>query len=175
MASSFGTLRFELALPRSSKPYDAFMNKAAKTRFIGIDFGIARFGLAVSDETKLIAMPLMVMTAEKKSEKTVQKLLKELERHSQEKNYQVEKIVVGFPLLMSGKIGHLADEVKNFVALLEKETTVPIIIWDERLTTVQAERSLRESGLTRKRRTQYVDTVAAVIILQNYLDSLRIG
>ncbi len=149
------------------------MTKVKPTRIIGIDYGIARLGLACSDETKIIALPLMVMQAEKKAEKTVQKLLKELERHTQEKGYAIEAIVIGLPLLMSGKVGLSADEVKNFVALLQKATTIPIVTWDERLTSVQAERSLRESSMTRKRRTQYVDSVAAVIILQNYLDSLR--
>ena len=71
---------------------------------------------------------------------------------------------------MSGKVGFLADEVKHFIEFLKKATAVPVVTWDERLTTVQAERSLRESSLSRKKRTQFVDTVAAVIILQNYLD-----
>lgn len=148
------------------------MEKIKKTRIIGVDYGMARLGIAVSDETKMLAMPLVVMRAEKKTASTVNKFLKELERHQKEKEYQVEAIVVGLPLLMSGKVGFLADEVKNFIELLRQNTSISIVAWDERLTTVQAERSLRESNLTRKRRTQYVDTVAAVIILQNYLDSL---
>lgn len=147
-------------------------NKPKGTRFIGVDYGMARIGLSVSDESKLIAMPLTVLTAEKRSEKTVAKFLQELERHQKEKDYLIAAIVIGMPFLMSGKIGFLADEVKNFIALLQKATPIPIVTWDERLTSVQAERALRESGFTRKQRAQYVDTVAAVIILQNYLDSL---
>lgn len=149
------------------------MAKDKPTRFIGVDYGMARLGISVSDESKLIAMPLIVMRAEKKTERTVTKFLKELERHQKERDYVVSGIIVGLPLLMSGKVGFLADEVKNFIELLRQVSTIPVSTWDERLTTVQAERSLRESSMTRKRRTEYVDTVAAVIILQNYLDSLR--
>lgn len=143
-------------------------------RVIGIDYGMARLGLSFSDESKLIAMPWMVLAAEKKTEKTVAKFLKELERNQKEKGYEAEAIIVGLPLLMSGKVGLLADEVKHFIELLKVAIAIPVIAWDERLTSVQAERSLRESNFTRKKRAQYVDTVAAVIILQNYLDSKKL-
>lgn len=145
---------------------------STRSRIVGIDFGLARLGIAVSDEQKIIATPLMTMTAEKRSEKTVLKLMQELEDHAQANNYAIEKIVIGLPLLMSGKKGMLADEVLHFVELLKQYVNVPIITWDERLTSVQAERSLRESSLTRKSRSRIVDTVAAVIILQSYLDSI---
>jgi len=141
------------------------------SRIIGIDFGLARIGIAVSDETKIIAMPVITMQAQRKCEKTVEKLLLELEKHQKEYNYEIEEFVIGLPLLMSGKIGMLADEVTHFVKLLNEAVDIPITTWDERLTSVQAERSLRESSLSRKKRTKYVDTVAAVIILQSYLDS----
>jgi len=140
------------------------------TRIIGIDYGMARIGISVSDERKIIAMPLITLKAEKKSENTISSLLKELEKHERENRYQVESIVIGLPLLMSGKKGLLADEVHHFVELLKKQITIPIVTWDERLTSVQADRSMRESGMTRKKRAQRSDTVAAVIILQNYLD-----
>lgn len=150
------------------------MNQTQKpkaTRYIGLDFGLARIGIAVSDERKIIASPLLTLKTEKKIEQTAEKLLSELEKHQKIQNYQVEEIVIGLPLLMSGKMGFLADEVKHFVEILKLQTNTPIITWDERLTSVQAEKSLRESSLTRKRRSSLVDTVAAVIILQNYLDS----
>jgi putative pre-16S rRNA nuclease len=147
------------------------MTKPKATRLVGIDYGMARLGIAISDESKLIAMPLMVLKAEKRSDRTVSELLKKLAQNEAERAYTVEAIIVGLPLLMSGKVGFLADEVKNFIEQLQKATSIPIITWDERLTSIQAERSLRESSLTRKRRTQFVDTVAAVIILQNYLDN----
>lgn len=148
-------------------------SKPKPRRIIGIDFGMARLGIAYSDESKTIAMPLAVIQAEKKSEQTVSKVVKELKQHQQQNNYEIEEIVVGLPLLMSGKFGLLADEVKHFVEQLKKSIQAPVVTWDERLTTVQAERSMRESNLTRKRRAKVVDTVAAVIILQNYLDHKR--
>lgn len=145
-----------------------------KSRIIGIDFGLARLGVSHSDESKTIATPLKIVRAERRTEDTVAKLLGELELHSKENRYTIDSIVVGLPLMMSGKKGHLADEVIHFVEFLKTQVSYPVITWDERLTTVQAERSLLESNLTRKRRTAHVDTVAATIILQSYLDCLKI-
>lgn len=150
------------------------MEKNKAIRIVGIDFGIARLGIAVSDETHLIATPLQTLKAEKRSESTVLKLLEYLQKDQQERKYTIGEIVIGLPLLMSGKHGMLADEVKHFVEVLKQQFSCPIITWDERLTTVQAERSLRESSLTRKKRSQHVDSVAAVIILQSYLDMKRL-
>lgn len=147
------------------------MHKPVRSRIVGIDFGLARIGVSLSDESKIIATPLMTVTAEKKSEATALKLIKTLQEHAEKHGYAIEEIVIGMPLLMSGKKGSLADEVVHFVSILKEHLTVPIITWDERLTTVQAERSLRESSLTRKRRSDVVDSVAAILILQSYLDS----
>jgi putative Holliday junction resolvase len=145
-------------------------NKPKARRIIGIDFGLARIGISYSDESFIIAMTLMTLKAEKKTESTLAKLLQELKLHQEKYKYEILEIVVGLPLMMSGRVGFLADEVKHFIELLKRSTAIPIISWDERLTTVQAERSLRETSLSRKRRSQVVDTVAAVIILQSYLD-----
>ena len=147
------------------------MQKNKPTRIVGIDYGMARIGLSVSDESKIIAKPIITLKAERKSEDTVQKLFDFLKKHEEEHGYQIQEIVIGLPLLMSGKKGLLADEVGHFIALLKQTTTIPIVTWDERLTSVQAERSLREGNMSRKKRTAHVDKVAAVIILQNYLDS----
>jgi putative Holliday junction resolvase len=144
-----------------------------KSRIVGIDFGMARIGLALSDESKLIAASLETLKAERKSQLTVDKLIAFLKQHAKEHRYQIAAMVIGFPLLMSGKKGLLADEVTHFVALLKLAIEVPIITWDERLSSVQADRLLREGNLSRKKRSQKVDGVAAVIILQNYLDFLR--
>jgi putative holliday junction resolvase len=146
-----------------------------KKRVIGIDYGIARIGLSVSDERKIIATPLTTLVAEKKSELTIAKLVAFLRQHESDYGYQIEAIAIGYPLLMSGKKGLLADEVNHFVELLKEVFSIPIVTWDERLTSVQADRSLREGNFTRKKRSQKVDSVAAVIILQNYLDFLRMG
>jgi putative holliday junction resolvase len=150
------------------------VNRPRGSRIIGVDFGIARIGLAISDEQKIIATPMLTLVSCKKSEETISKFLLEIKNY-QEKNFcTIEEIVVGLPLMMSGKMGLLADEVKHFVDLLRKSCTIPIITWDERLTTVQAERSLREGSFSRRKRSKVVDVVAAQIILQNFLDHKKI-
>lgn len=148
--------------------------KVQPGRIVGIDFGMARIGLSISDENKIIATPMITLKTEKKSEATVQKLLASLNAHAELHRYRIEEIVIGLPLLMSGKKGLLADEVMHFITLLKQFISVPIVTWDERLSSVQADRSLRESSMTRKKRSQNVDSVAAIIILQSYLDSLKL-
>lgn len=143
-------------------------------RIAALDYGMARIGFAVSDEQKIIATPIAVIKTEKSSEKTIAKVLHELTQHQEKYHYTIEEIVIGLPLLLSGKKGLLADEVKHFADLLAQSTSIPLVLWDERLTTVQAERSMRESSMTRKKRAQIVDTVAAVILLQSYLDHKHI-
>lgn len=139
-------------------------------RIIGLDYGLARIGIAVSDERQIIASPLMTLVCEKKLEETVNKLVLQLSQHAETNKYAIEEIVVGLPLMMSGKKGMVADEVIHFVELLRQKAAIPVSTWDERLTTVQADRSLRESSLSRKKRSRVVDVVAACIILQNFLD-----
>lgn len=146
------------------------MLRSKPTRFVGIDYGMARIGIAISDESKTIARSLTTMASEKKMGATVQKLVQLLHKHEEEYNYSIEEIVVGLPLLMSGKKGLLADEVGHFIEELKKSIPIPIFLWDERLTSVQADRSLREGKMNRKKRAAHVDVVAAMIILQNYLD-----
>lgn len=142
------------------------------TRFISLDYGLARIGVAFSDERKIIASPLVTLQTSKKSEHTIAKLLELLRSHQEEERYTVEAIIIGLPLLLSGKSGLLADEVKHFVERFKQASDIPIILWDERLTSVQAERSMREGNLSRKKRSKLVDKVAAVILLQSYLDHL---
>lgn len=144
------------------------------TRIAALDYGLARIGLAISDETKTIAMPIATLNCEKKTEDTAKKLVKVLEDHQKAQNYELAELVVGLPLMMSGKMGFLADETKYFIELLKKLISVPIVSWDERLTSVQADRSMREGNLSRKKRAKSVDNVAAIIILQSYLDHLKL-
>lgn len=145
--------------------------KAKARRIVGIDYGLARLGLAISDERKIIANSLTTLIAERKTEATAQKLVKELALHAAANHYEIEEIVIGMPLMMNGTKGMLADEVLHFIALLKALISVPIVTWDERLSSVQADRSLREGNFSRKRRSKMVDGVAATIILQSYLDS----
>lgn len=145
--------------------------KPAATRIVGVDYGMARIGIAVSDESKIIARPLVTMKAEKRLEATAAKFVQTLQQAEKDERFAVAELVIGLPLHMNGKHGVIADEVTHFAELVKGLSGWTVTLWDERLTTVQAERSLMEGQLTRKRRSQLVDTVAAVIILQNYLDS----
>jgi putative Holliday junction resolvase len=149
------------------------MAPKAESRILAVDYGMARLGLAVTDPNKIISFPLDVMKAEKKSPFTAKKLLEYIDRYCKEKQCTIELLVFGMPYMMSGQKGMLADEVDHFVALLRELTSIPIVTWDERLTTVMADKSLREASYNRKRRAQMVDAVSAGILLQNYLDSKR--
>jgi putative Holliday junction resolvase len=144
--------------------------KTKPKRLVGIDFGMSRLGLALSDERQIIATPFQTLQAEKKTEQTIAKILTVLTQIEQSYACEIEEIIVGLPLMMSGRTGFQADEVKHFVQLLSQATSIPVQTWDERLSTVQAERSLRESQMTRKKRSKVVDIVSAAIILQSYLD-----
>jgi putative Holliday junction resolvase len=146
------------------------MIKEKAKRIVAIDYGLARLGLALSDERKIIASSLKTLQAEKKAEATARKLCEELQKHGAEYGYEIEEIVIGMPLMMNGSKGMLADEVLYFISLLKKIFEIPITTWDERLSSVQADRALREGNFSRKRRSKMVDAVTATILLQSYLD-----
>ena len=145
--------------------------KKLPTRILGIDFGLKRFGLAISNELNFLATPVKTLQVEKKLEKTVSIFLEEYENLKKQYECDIEEIIIGLPLLLSGNKGLIADEVLHFVSLLKEQLSIPIKTWDERLTSKQAERSLKEGKMSRKKRTKVIDTVAAVLILQSYLDS----
>jgi len=136
-------------------------------RVLGIDFGAKRIGLARSDPSKIIASPIKTVLAAKSLELTVDLILKELD--------EVETIVVGLPLLLSGKDSTTTELVRRFAALLEAKSKLPIILWDERLTTTQVEKILKSDNMRRKKRTQHLDTMSATLILQNYLDRMHLA
>ena len=134
-------------------------------RIMGLDVGDKRIGIALSD--------LMGWTAQglKTLERTNTKDdLKELERIANEN--QVHKIVVGLPKNMNGTLGPQSEKVQKFAAALKNRTNLEMIYWDERLSTVAAERSLIQADVRRKKRKTVIDKVAATYILQNYLDSI---
>ena len=135
-------------------------------RIAGIDWGKARIGLALSDQSKFLASPYGTLKAAKNFAGTISLLLKELQAID-----HLEAIVIGLPLKLSGAESPLSEEVRTVKAELEKVLLAPIILWDERLTTAGVERELRTMGVKRKKRAQVVDTLAASSILQNYLDS----
>jgi putative holliday junction resolvase len=133
-------------------------------RILALDHGTKRIGVAVSDELKLIAQPLEFIPAE-----PFLAVLKRLRELISEK--QVESILIGMPRNMNGSYGPAADKVREFIALLRNEITVPIKTWDERLTSAQANRFLIEGNVRRETRKEKVDQMAAAILLQSYLDS----
>jgi putative Holliday junction resolvase len=132
---------------------------------LGIDFGRARIGVAASDELRLLAHPVETIPSSKKAIARVAAI-------AREKN--AERIVVGVPKLMSGGMGTAAEEVLRFIEELRKAVPCDVIAWDERLTTVAAHRALRDAGKKTRNTREYVDQVAAQMILQGYLDSLAI-
>ncbi len=120
-------------------------------------------GLALSDETGTIAQPLEFVPAE-----PADKLLNRLQNIVAER--KVEEILVGIPRNMNGTYGPAADKAREFVAGLKQVLTVPVKTWDERLTSVQANRALIETGMRREKRRERVDQTAAALLLQSYLD-----
>lgn len=133
-------------------------------RLLGIDYGRARVGVAISDELRLLAHPLETISTKTNVVQRIAEIARER---------QIEKIIVGFPRNMSGEIGQAAGEVNEFVEKLRPVVPCPIVTWDERLTTVAAERALHEAGKKVRESRSYVDQVAAQMILQAYLDRLH--
>ena len=89
------------------------------------------------------------------------------------KEYEIEKIILGYPKNMNNTVGERAEKALEFGEMLKKRTGLEVIMWDERLTTVSADRTLMEAGVRRENRKEYLDGIAAVFILQGYLDSLK--
>lgn len=131
-------------------------------RILGIDYGTVRVGLALSDELRMLATPLEVVPREK-----VATHLPVLLREK-----SITEIVVGLPRNMDGSYGPKTQEVRQFVQSLNLPEEIKVIFWDERLTSKSVERMLIEADLSRKRRKEVVDKLAAQQILQSYLDSL---
>lgn len=132
-------------------------------RMMGIDIGSKRIGVAISDELGYTAQGVEVIHRDKGR---VLERIKELA-----KAYRVERIVVGLPKNMNGTVGERGEEALRFGRKLEAALSLPVVFWDERLTTVMAERTLISADIRRKKRKQVVDQLAATLILQNYLDS----
>ena len=137
-------------------------------RILALDHGTKRIGVAVSDELKMIAMPLEYIPAEPFSG-----VLERLRTLVREK--EVEQIVVGMPRNMDGSYGEAAAKVREFVTVLREAIPLPLRTWDERLTSSQANRVLVEGGVRRQDRKQKVDAMAAALLLQGYLDSISLG
>ena len=128
---------------------------------LACDFGRARIGVAISDELQLLAHPLETIPANQRPAARVAEIVHEK---------KVDHVVAGIPKRMNGEIGSAATEVLQFVGKLRAILPCPVVTWDERLTTVAAQRALRDAGKKTRHTRGYVDQVAAQMILQTYLD-----
>jgi putative Holliday junction resolvase len=129
---------------------------------LALDFGRARIGVAISDDLQLLAHPLETIPTKERPESRIARIVDD--KH-------VDHIVAGVPRQMNGQIGTAAIEVLQFVEKLRAILPCPVVTWDERLTTVAAQRALRDAGKKTRHTRGYVDQVAAQMILQSYLDS----
>ena len=138
-------------------------------RIMGLDYGAKTMGVAVSDPMGIIAQGVEIIRREDEN-----KLRRTLARICElAKEYQVEEIVLGYPKHMNNTVGERAEKSEALKGKLEARTGLPVILWDERLTTVAADQILMESGVRREKRKEYVDKIAAILILQGYLDYRR--
>lgn len=134
-------------------------------RIMGLDFGSKTVGVAVSDALGITAQGVEIVR--RKSPNKLRQTLARIDELVRE--YGVEELVLGYPKNMNGTEGERCEKTKEFKELLEKRTGLPVALWDERLTTVAADRSMMEAGLGRYERREYVDEIAAVFILQGYM------
>lgn len=138
-------------------------------RILGLDFGSKTVGVAVSDELLITAQGVEIVR--RKSPSKLRQTLARIEELIEQ--YGVEKIVLGYPKNMNNTEGERCEKTKEFKDMLERRTGLEVVLWDERLTTVAADRSMMETGIRRENRKEYVDEIAAIFILQGYLDFLR--
>ncbi|MEY8423311.1 Holliday junction resolvase RuvX [Lachnospiraceae bacterium 38-14] len=137
-------------------------------RILGLDFGGHTVGVAVSDSLGITAQGVEIIR--RKSPGKLRQTLARIE--SLVSSYGVEKIVLGYPKNMNGTEGERCKKTKEFRDMLVRRVNLPVELWDERLTTVAADNIMTESNITGERRKEYVDEIAAMLILQGYLDYL---
>jgi RNAse H domain protein, YqgF family len=138
-------------------------------RIMGLDFGSKTVGVAVSDPLLLTAQGVEIIR--RKEENKLRQTLARIEELIME--YEVEKIVLGLPKNMNASEGMRVELTEEFKEKLERRTGLPVVFWDERLTTVAADKAMMEAGIRRENRKDYVDMIAASLILQGYLDRCR--
>ena len=143
-------------------------NSDEKVIYLGLDYGSKTVGVAVSDALGLTAQGVEIIRRDQ--ENKLRRTLARIEQIIKERG--VGGIVLGFPKNMNSTIGERAEKTLEFKAMLERRTLLPVTLWDERLTTVAAERTLIETGVRRENRKKYIDEIAAIYILQGYLDYL---
>jgi putative Holliday junction resolvase len=133
-------------------------------RYLGVDPGRKRVGLAISDPGEVFSCPLKVL-----QRSSLEQIVSDIAAICRQE--EVEAIVVGLPLNMDGSSGQMAQEAEQLAALLAAATGLPVEHWDERLSSVTAERSMLDADLTRAQRKRKIDKVAAQVILQGFLDA----
>ena len=136
-------------------------------RYLGIDLGSKTVGLAMSDTTLTIASTYKTIFFKDEDYNSTINEIKDIIKEN-----NITKIILGLPKNMNNTEGERCEKTKEFAQMLERRTGLSVVLWDERLTTVAAEQTLIESGVRRENRKQYVDKIAAVFILQGYLDSI---
>lgn len=136
-------------------------------RILGIDYGDSRIGVAVSDPFGWTAQGIATISCKNGLDNALKEILKIIDE------YKVESIVVGFPRNMNGTIGPRGEKTQKFIDMLAGRTGLKVIKWDERLTTVAANRTMHEMGTKISKKKDLADRIAAVYILQGYLDSIR--
>ena len=139
------------------------MTNNEEERILGIDYGQKRIGIAISDPLRLIAYPLETVER-KRIEDSIRRILEK---------YSIEYVVIGYPLRTDGKLGEREEEVKSFAEKIKEKFNINTKLWDERYTTIEAERIIRDIGKKPSRDKGRVDRVAASLILQSYLDYLK--
>lgn len=136
-------------------------------RIMGLDFGTKTVGVAISDPLMVTAQPVETIT--RKSANKLRQTLARIEELIVENH--VELIVLGYPKNMNNTVGERAQACEAFKEDLERRTALPVILWDERMTTVESERILMAGGVRRENRKAVIDQMAAVLILQSYMDA----
>lgn len=137
-------------------------------RIMGLDFGSKTVGVAISDPLGITAQGIEIIR--RTQENKLRKTLARIEELVAE--YQVEKIVLGYPKNMNNTLGDRVEKTEEFCEMLKRRTGLEVILWDERLTTVEAQRTMMDAGVRREDRDKYVDMIAATIILQGYMSSI---
>lgn len=136
---------------------------------MGLDFGSRTVGVAVSDPLHITAQGLEIIRREQ--ENKLRRTLARIEELVRE--YEIEEIVLGYPKNMNNTVGERGEKTEEFKQMVERRTGLPVVLWDERLTTVAADRAMMEAGIRRENRKKYVDRIAASFILQGYLDACK--
>lgn len=137
-------------------------------RYMALDYGSKTVGVAVSDPLGITAQGLETIT--RKEENKLRRTLARIAEIVRE--YEITRIILGYPKNMDDSIGERAKKTEEFKDMLERRTGIEVILWDERLTTIEADEVLMECGIRRENRKKVIDKIAATIILQNYMSSL---